>query len=74
MAATNKLLAKRVDVLTDALVDVHDDLCEALASGGVDGLEETREHVKSLLGLEDDDEGSGDEESDEGSEDEEEDE
>ena len=65
MAATNKLLAKRVDELTEALTEVHDDMREALTSGDIDGLEETSEHIKDLLGLDDADDDSDAEGSDE---------
>ncbi len=52
MGATNKILAKRVDELTEGLIKAHDGMQEALASGDLEGLEENCDHLRELLGIE----------------------
>jgi|GEM_PF-4832897 len=69
MAATNKILAKRFDELTEALTKAHDGMREAIASGDIDVLEETCDHIGDLIAPEDTNESSDDEELDEEDED-----
>jgi len=72
MAATNKILAKRVDELTEALTDVRahaEEVKEAEDMAEVtDTADAIIENINEVIGHEDDDEDSEEEESEDESE------